>query len=177
MRKQILSIEDAKLVFKNFSGAAGKFNAAGVRNFCVFLEPDVAAQLEKDGWKIRYLQPRDEADEVQPYLSVAVRFDNIPPKIVIISSRGKTLLDEHSVNILDWADIATVDMTISPSSWSVNGNSGIKAYLKSMYVTIVEDEFEKKYYDVPDTAAEAIGGCGNCDTCDGNCGCNEHSTL
>lgn len=156
MVKSNIVIEDARIGFRNFSGEAGKFNPAGRRNFCVFLEQELGEVLESDGWNVRWLKPKDEDDSPVPYLQVAVSFDNIPPKIVLVTGKGKTMLDEASVNILDWAEIATVDLIIRPYNWSVNGNSGVKAYVKSMYVTIVEDEFESKYYDVPDSAANSI---------------------
>ena len=157
MVKSNIVIENTRIGFRNFSGEAGKYNPAGRRNFCVFLDPEMSKVLQDDGWNVRWLQPRDGNDDPTPYLQVAVSFDNIPPKVVLITSSGKTVLDESSVNILDWAEIDTVDLIIRPYNWTVNGTSGVKAYVKSMYVTIVEDEFESKYYDVPDSAANSIG--------------------
>lgn len=169
MIKSNIAIENARIGFRNFSGKEGKFNPEGRRNFCVFLEEDLARTLERDGWNVRWLQPRDEGEEQQGYLQVAVNYDNIPPKIIIISSKGKTVLDNESVSILDWAEIQEIDLIIRPYNWSVNSKNGVKAYVKSMYITIAEDEFEKKYYEVPDSAINSIGGCGNCDACDGTC--------
>lgn len=162
-------IEGARIAFRNFSGKEGRFNPTGRRNFCVFLESDIAQVLEKDGWNVRYLKPRDEGEEDQAYMQVAVSFQNIPPKIILISSQGKTVLDEESISLLDWAEIKEVDLIIRPYNWSVNGKSGVKGYVKSMYITIVEDEFAAKYYNVPDSAEGAIGGCGHCEVCDGGC--------
>ena len=156
MVKKNIVIENARIGFRNFSGKEGKFNPAGRRNFCVFLETDLAKELEEDGWNIRWLQPRDEAEEPQAYLQVAVSFDNIPPKIILVTKKSKTPLDETSVDILDWAEIDNVDLIIRPYNWDVNGKGGVKAYIKTMYVTIVEDEFESKYYDVPDSAANSL---------------------
>lgn len=151
-----ITIENAKIGFRNFSGKEGRFNAAGIRNFCVFLDNDLGAALANDGWNVRYLKPRDPGDENQAYLQVAVSYKNYPPRIVLISGNGKTTLDEDSVGMLDWAEIANVDLIIRPYNYDVNGKTGVKAYCKAMYVTIEEDEFEKKYYDVPDSAANSL---------------------
>lgn len=139
-------IENGRIAFRNFSGKETKFNPAGRRNFCAIIEDHhLAKQLESDGWNIKYLKPRDENEEPQPYIQVAVNYDNVPPKIYLIAGRKKTLLDEDSVGALDWAEITNVDMTIRPYEWEVNGKGGIKAYIKTMYVTIQQDEFAEKY--------------------------------
>ena len=163
MVKSNIVIEDARIGFRNFAGKEGKYNPAGKRNFCVFLETELAKTLESDGWNVRWLQPKDDQEDDQGYLQVAVSYSNIPPKIIMISGHGKTILDDESIALLDWADITEVDLIIRPYNWVLhegtkNEKSGVKAYAKSMYVTIAEDEFEAKYYDGPVHVIEETDG-------------------
>lgn len=140
-----ISVENARILFRNFAGKESKFNAKGKRNFCLILDNDVAEDLKQIGWNIKYLSPRDPDDDPQAYLQVAVAFDNFPPKIWLISGGKKTELTEETVAVLDYAEIENIDVIVRPYVWEVNGKTGIKAYVKNMYVTIVENEFEKKY--------------------------------
>lgn len=141
-----LNISNAKLIFKNFAGKETKYNRAGNRNFAVLIEdPVFAEQLARDGWNVKTLPPREGEEFGNHYISVTVRFDNFPPKIIMIANRKKTLMNELSVDSLDYAEIENVDLIINPSYWEANGKSGIKAYLKTMYVTIHEDIFAEKY--------------------------------
>lgn len=150
-------LENRRIMFRNFSGEEGRYNAKGDRNFNVLLDEDEAIAMLTDGWNVKYLEPRSEDDVRQPRIKVNVKYGKgIPPRVILITSRGKTLLDESMLQILDWAEIENVDLIIRPYSWDINGRQGVTAYLKAIYVTIVEDELEKKYIDVPDSAAAAI---------------------
>lgn len=141
-----LSIENARLIFKNFTGEASKYNRAGNRHFSVVIPNDMVEDLLADGWNVKSLMPREEGDEPLYFLEVTIGY-NIPPRIYLITSTNKTLLNEDTIDSLQFVDIINVDIIIRPYNWEVNGKHGVKAYVKTMYVTIDEDEFAHKYED------------------------------
>ena len=108
-------------------------------------DPDFARQLRNEGWNVKQLRPRDDDEEGTYYLQVKVSYKVIPPKVYMIAGKKKTLLDEEAINTLDFAEINTSDLIITPYNWEINGKKGVKAYLKTAYVTIEQDAFAAKY--------------------------------
>ena len=151
-----ISIEHAEIGFRNFSGRPNMYNAEGQRNFCVFLDNDFATTLSEDGWNVRWPKNKDEDDNRKPFLQVSLKFDPYPPNVVMVTkSSGAVKLDENSVGLLDDADIENVDIRIRPYHWTLqDGRTGIKAYVKDLYVTIEEDPFAHKYVTSPMAQAE-----------------------
>ena len=146
-RRELLEIENARIIWRNFSGDPDKFHPkGGYRNFNVVIDdPELAQKLANDGWNIKIRPPREEGEEPLHTLEVAVSFENYPPKVIMVTSRNKVELDEESIGTLDSADILSTDLIISPYHYDVQGKEGIKAYLKTAYVTIEEDRFAEKY--------------------------------
>lgn len=147
-------MEGVQIIYRNFSGKPTNFNQEGARNFAVLLDEKTAEMLATDGWNVKFRQPRDDDEDgvPVPFLPVAVKFNPPPPiqppRVVLVTSRGRTYLDDNTINMLDWADIINVDLIVNPSHYEVNGKAGIKAYVRSMYVTIEEDPLEIKYNEL-----------------------------
>lgn len=142
-----INIEDAHIMFRNFSGREGQYNRAGNRNFCIRLDDQALVDaLKRDGWNVRELQAREPGEQPAYYISVEVSFRNYPAKVYMHTSKNVIELDENTIEALDYADIRKVDVTIRPYQWGpLNGRTGVKAYLKIMHVTIEEDVWAKKY--------------------------------
>lgn len=151
---QNLNIENARIGYKNFRGLESKYNAQGNRTFSVFIDDvNTAEALIADGWNLKVRNKKDVADGEDPkyHLPVSVKYgsDYYRPRIFQITSSGKTLLTEETVDLLDYSIFEKVDLSIRPYEWEVNGTTGIKAYVDEMYVTIQEGAFASKYSDIP----------------------------
>ena len=144
--KSSLRIAGARIIFRNFRGVPTKFNPqGGKREFSVVLDPETAQSLADAGWNIKYLAPRTEEEAPTPILPVTVRFNPVPPKMYMVTSCSKTILDEETVGQLDHAEFANIDLEIIPYQWEAQGRTGIKAYIKTGYFVVVEDPFAAKY--------------------------------
>ena len=55
----ILQIDDARIIYRNFSGVGSKFNREGDRNFAIYIDDeDIANELRDRGWNVKIKPPR-----------------------------------------------------------------------------------------------------------------------
>ena len=142
----ILQIDDARIIYRNFSGAPSKFNREGERNFSIVIpDEETANTLGEEGWNVKIRPPRDEDDSPFMHLPVKVKFNDRGPIVYLKTGNAVNKLDEESVDILDNIDIMGVDLDSRPYDWEVNGKTGRTAYLQSINVTQEIDRFADRY--------------------------------
>lgn len=146
-----VTINGAKIIYRNLSGKPGDYNIAGNRNFSVLLDDDQASILKEIGWNVKYTKPRNEEDISKPHLPVKVAYGKYPPQIFLVTEKAKRELSESSVHLIDTAEIENVDLIIKPYNWEKGPDTGVKAYVKEMYVTIKESDLAKKYASFKDS--------------------------
>ena len=146
--RDILQIDDARIIYKNFSGIGSKFNREGDRNFAVIIpDQEIADALIDAGWNVKIKPPREEGDTPFMFLPVKIKFSDRGPACYLASGTRMNRLDEESISCLDDVDILSVDMDIRPYDWEVNGKEGRTAYLQSIKVTQQLDRFAEGYID------------------------------
>ena len=169
-----LTISNAKIIYRNFSGKPSDYNREGARNFSVVIpDADTAIALFNAGWNVA-VKPESQEDKLaikgcqnfmerlavltergverDPstlyHLKCTVNLNSRKPADVYLVAglrRKPIKLDENTIGQLDYANIANCDLQIHPYHWSNSRGEGIAAYLSVMYVTIVQDPFAEKY--------------------------------
>lgn len=144
--RDILQVDDARIIYRNFKGEPSKFNREGDRNFALIIpNEDMANDLVDRGWNVKIKPPRDEDDSPFMYLPVKIKFNDRGPAIYLKSGNNVRKLSEDVVGLIDDIDILSVDMDIRPYDWEVNGKTGRTAYLQSMQVTQEVDRFAARF--------------------------------
>ena len=144
----ILQIDDARIIYRNFSGAGSKFNREGDRNFAIYIDDeDIANELRDRGWNVKIKPPREDGDDPFMFLPVKIKFNDRGPSVYLVTGNKKTPLNENTVSCLDDIDILSVDLDIRPYDWEVNDKTGRTAYLQSIWVTQEVDRFASRMLD------------------------------
>lgn len=156
-RRNELKIEGTQIVFRpNFAGQAEQFNTEGNRYFNVGIAPENVEGLRDQGWNVKEWRGKEEDDETVYFIKVKVSFKVKPPRLVLITSRGRVPLDEEMCEMLDWQEYEFIDVIISPHHYTINGRTGISAYLKTGMFVIHEDELEQKYAHLPEVGMDPV---------------------
>ena len=164
--RNVLEINDARIIFRNFRGEGGKFNKEGDRNFALMIAggtlddgkkvmeltaEEMADALLNDvnrfgtGWNVKIKALKEEGDAPFIYLPVKVKFNDRGPAIYLRSGKNQVKLTEEIVAMLDDIDILTVDMDIRPYDDEINGKPFRSAYLQSICVTQEIDRFAARF--------------------------------
>ena len=142
----ILQIEDARIIYRNFTGIGSKYNRDGDRNFAVIIpNQEIADELIADGWAVKIKPPRDEDDSPFMYLPVKVKFNGRGPAAYVKSGNSVQRLNEETIGMLDEIDIQSVDMDLRGYDWQVNDKKGKSAYLQAINVIQNIDRFGAQY--------------------------------
>lgn len=89
-------VNNTRVLFTNFAGAARQYNNEGRRNFHVVVPEDLAHDMEAMGVYVHKLEPRNEGDDVTYTLKVSVYedadirfFDGKTTTNVVIDNQNK----------------------------------------------------------------------------------------
>jgi hypothetical protein len=149
-------LEDVRIIFRNFSGGPERFNpSGGKRNFSIVLDEHTADRLKREGWNVKEWGREDSEEPPVRYLKVNVKFPNEgsrgkPPTLVLITSKGRRIYTEETIDAFDIVEIESVDVKIRPYDGEMNGRPFRSAYLVAIYVQVYEDELAKKWNKVPE---------------------------
>ena len=144
--RDILQIDDARIIYRNFAGRGDKYNREGDRNFAVLIpDEELANELAERGWNVKIKPPREEGDVPFMFLPVKVKFNDRGPNVYLQTGGRRNRLDEESVGCLDNIDIVGVELDIRPYDWDVNGKSGRTAYLQAIRVIQDVDRFAERF--------------------------------
>ena len=111
-RMNKLVIDNARLIFKNFSGKGDAYNREGDRNFAVIIDdPNAAEDLARAGWNVRPLISKDPDEDPTHYIKVKVSFKVRAPKVRLLSNHKQVFLNENTISSLDFARSRSVALS------------------------------------------------------------------
>lgn len=139
-----ISIEGARVRYRDLSGNPSKFNKSGQRNITIELEMEEALQLQDLGYNVRFPGLDKDGEERAPLLKIVVmKFS----KVFRVNSKNQTIrhLEEHEIGDLQFYRLVNVDLTFYGRSYDVGGNKGLSATLSKGFFDVEESYFDQKY--------------------------------
>lgn len=157
--RRVLKVESPEIFMVNFAGRVTDNNPKGHRQFAWKIPtPEMAEAMKEEGWAVWYTKESERYGEPAPCITVEMRWHNtkelehLNPKIYRCTRKHPTgvLLTEDLVPDLERDEIQDIVLWINPSHWTVNGKSGIKAYVDSMWVKVEDNDPTDKFWHYPD---------------------------
>ena len=149
-----LIIEDAKVIFPNFSGREGRYNREGNRCFSVIVpDANLALQLKDDGWNIKERIVNGEETGEYYINGVNINYDYyIKPVITYISNGNEIELTQEMMDAgiaaqLDGRGAERFDISIRPRTWErSDGSVGVKGYVDEMRIVAKKSLFSDRTF-------------------------------
>lgn len=155
-RRETVTLRDTQIIYRNFAGRPGPYNAEGERSFSVLLDEDTANVLLAQGLNVKPINRRDPDEEQMYQLPVAVSYAKRPPRVYMVTGDGeimplrKTMLPQDMVGMMDDLELSAAHMVLSIYNYEVRGTKGKKCYLQSFFGHVMLDELEQEYATVED---------------------------
>ena len=160
-----LNVENAAMIYKNFSGKPTRVNPqGGKRTFSLALNKEFAERLSDMGWNVKVKEVRDQLEEGETTRTVnfddyvrnyATEFDHAliyteivvnenseyPPKIYKVSEfngeKTMVLVPADQWYRMDESELSNIDVSIHPYTHgrSIANPDAKKGYLKTLYAT------------------------------------------
>jgi hypothetical protein len=147
-----IRVENAVLMFRNFSGNPTNFNPqGGKRTFSLCLPKEWADILKQDLWNVKERQLDD--GEVIYHTEIVVNENSqYPPHLYLLSEfmgkKAMTLLQPEQYKKLDQDMIVGLDLEIHPFEHGRGTPGSKKGYLKNLWATLQSvNDFGGKYAD------------------------------
>jgi hypothetical protein len=142
-------LQDAQLLFPNFSGAPTEYNKAGDRNACVLIDDALAARLADIGWNIRIGKSSDPDVVPGKFISFTVKTDSkFPPRLWLVRpGRRPELMAPEEYNILDFARFQSVSLKINQYIWQEKPQK-VSGFLEEGFFELMPDPLHDRYFAV-----------------------------
>lgn len=146
--RDILQIDDARIIWPNFEGRPDEFTREGDRSFDLIIpNQEIADRLMNNknkfgvGWNVKIKAPRSADETPFIHMKVKVKFNERGPVIWLHSGNNVRQLTEDTAFMLDKIDIDKVDMDIRPYDGEGRFGPHRTAYLQGMRVYQKLDRF------------------------------------
>lgn len=139
-----ISIEGARVRYRDLSGKPSDYNKNGQRNITIELDMEDALALQELGLNVRFPEVGPDGDERAPLLKIIVsKFS----KVFRVNSERQTMreLREDELSDLQAYRLRNVDLTFYPRDYEIGKRKITSAYLSKGFFDVEETYFDKKY--------------------------------